>query len=120
MFFYAGQGQLLRQALAGTGNATFQGAAPDTTIDAGAYTESVAAHDCVELMFNMTTDANSTASVDIETSSTSDFAINEVYESVPFNGRNLSWSAGKFLTGFFRVKNGTTANLSVFVQKRIR
>lgn len=118
-FLYPGQGIKLRRVNAGTGNAI---TIPETTVIANnGFSEAIAGHDCLELIFNFVFAAAATGDVLIEQGETIDF---------PNNGKTLAtitaaaefaktYAAGKPLTGFFRIKNTSGQNLTVYCQKRI-
>lgn len=107
-FFYTGRGQQLSSSTGAT------------KIAAGGVSESFAGHGCLEISFALDLDAASAANVDIEYSPTPDFASSEVYASIAMgNKKHAMWSAGKILSGYFRLKNLTAANLTAYLQKLI-
>lgn len=116
-FLYPGQGLPLRKVEGDTGNVLTQ----ETTVDNGEYTESIGAHDCLELMFSGTLNGAASGDILVEQSGTPDFAHYHTFATIDLaaGDRAFSWSAGEPMAGFFRLKNESGARLTPLCQKRI-
>lgn len=115
-FAIAGIGVALRQALITSGDKPNN----TTTILNGEYSESFAAHDCIEVLLSFIFAAAATGTIVIQRSSVASFATVETHETVTITASLFqSWAAGETLGGFYRVLNSSGQTLTVYLNKRI-
>jgi hypothetical protein len=118
-FLYEGRGKALRQVTGATGNTL---TAPDTTTIANnGYSELIAAHDCLELIFLFVFGAAATGSVVIEeVPDQTATGTSNTFDTVTVTAAtSANWNAGQAMTGFYRIKNTSGQNVTVYCQKRI-
>lgn len=113
-FLNPGAGTALRKVTASTGNAL---AAPETTVipDAG-YTEIVAAHEGAQMIFLFIFAAAATGTVVIEEVIDSSASVaGETFATETVTADRVHrWNAGEPLTGYFRIKNTSGQNMTVY------
>lgn len=116
-FLYEGRGRLMRAVAASTGNAP----TGSTTIANGGYTETIAAHDCKELMFDLVFGAAATGTYVVQEVIDAGASVaGEEYETMTVTAeRSSKWNAGEALTGFFRILNSSGQDATIYCQKKI-
>lgn len=118
-FLYPGRGQTLRSVTGSTGNTI---TTPETTTIANnGFSEVIAAHDCLELLFEFVFGVAATGSVLIEKCSDARVTnAGTTFATVTAAAEeSKNWAAGVPMVGFFRIKNTSGQNVTVYCQKRI-
>ena len=118
-FLYPGRGVLLREVAAATGNVPSNPST--TTIADGEYSETFSAHDCLEVMLEIVFDGAINGDVLIETLVDANASIDgDTFDTATAVATAvIHWNAGEALTGYFRIKNTSGDDCSVYLQKRI-
>ena len=118
-FLYAGIGQPLESVSGATGESA-RTKTGSNVIASASRSESIAAHDCRELVFAISFEsAPGAGNIIIEKAATQDAAAWDTHATIAATGKTFfSWAANERLLGFYRVFNsGTSVNCSVKVNK---
>lgn len=116
-YLYPGRGIPLYSAGDGVGNVA---KSPLTTvITDGELSRGISADDCLELRLTVDAESETGVSVQIQRSSTKDFAVASTVETLVLNGAHSTYSPGVGASGFYRVLNDSTRDITVTAQKRI-
>ena len=118
-FLYPGRGQALYGVTSSTTNTKTEPWV--TLIVNNGFTETIAAHDCLELMFEFVFALAATGDVLVEKVATAEATVAGTTYATVTAAAELSknWNAGKPLQGFFRIKNTSGQSVTVYCQKRI-
>ena len=115
-FLFPGIGKVVRQATSSTNNI----APEDTSIETAGYSEWVAAHDCIELLFAFVFAAAATGSIVIQRCADPTAAVSETHETVTITAsRFQSWAAGETLLGYYRILNSSGQTMTLYHNKRM-
>lgn len=122
-FLHPGIGLPLRRVVGATGNVILE---PQTTTIMGApgpgqYTETVGAHDCIELMFAIVfTVQPVSGSLVLQICPTPFVTAADTFANVTVNNPLIyRWNSGQALQGYYRWLNNSPQSATIYCQKRI-
>lgn len=119
VFLYPGLGEPLLAVAADTGNVR-TGA---TTLQDGEWSESIAAHDCLEFLFGFSFENAASGGNDqilVQRSDLPTFDVYETHEAVGVaDSKFTPWTSGGALQGFYRILNDSGRAVVCYMNKRI-